>query len=291
VFAQGDLGLPIFEVDGVRVGVLICYDLRFPEAMRVLALRDAQIVAVPAAWVGDFDLAHPREGQPIGQVAAATVQANLNQVFVVAADRVGTDGDVTMLGSSTIASPYGEYLTGPLDRDTERVVVTEVDLDDQLASRARGDGIRPREDRRPDVYGDLLGYREQDATRLLSDVEGKRGYLLNMHRILAESDPEFLHAYEGLMTAAYTRDRLIDRRTAEFIYVAVLTALGSSEEHLIAHMQAAITAGATSLELLQVLEQTLPPAGVPRFMAALDAWEAVCGQASDRSQPEKARLA
>jgi predicted amidohydrolase/alkylhydroperoxidase/carboxymuconolactone decarboxylase family protein YurZ len=287
VFAPGDRGLPVFAVDGLRLGVLVCYDLRFPEAMRLLALQGAQLVAVPAAWVARFDPAAPAPGEPIGQVAAAIVQANLNQVFVAAADRVGADDGTELLGSSVVASPYGERLAGPLDGVTEQVAVVDVELDDHRTAQDRGGQVRPRDDRRADVYGELLGYRgaapaaasngaAPHAADLLLEVERKRGYVLDMHRVLAEADPEFLRAYEDLMTAAYTRDRAVDRRTRELVYTAVLTALGSSRGHVAAHMRAALEAGATATELLQVLEQTLPAAGVPRFMAGLDAWKDVC---------------
>ena len=67
VFIPGDRGLPIVEIHGARVGVQVCYDLRFPETLRILALRGAEVVAVPTAWTGGFDKATPADGR-IGQV-------------------------------------------------------------------------------------------------------------------------------------------------------------------------------------------------------------------------------
>lgn len=55
VFSPGDRGLPVVEVDDLRLGVLVCYDLRFPETVRIHALRGVDLVAVPTAWVGGFD--------------------------------------------------------------------------------------------------------------------------------------------------------------------------------------------------------------------------------------------
>jgi predicted amidohydrolase len=159
VFVPGDLGLPVLEVGGLRIGVVVCYDLRFPEALRILALRDVDLVAVPTAWVAGFDAAVP-EGPRIGQVDGALVQANLNSVFVACADQVGAAEPFTFLGRSVVADPYGRPVLGPLHPATPEVAVVAVDTDDVRAARHRGPGISPLEDRRTDVYGDLLGYRE-----------------------------------------------------------------------------------------------------------------------------------
>jgi 4-carboxymuconolactone decarboxylase len=111
-----------------------------------------------------------------------------------------------------------------------------------------------------------------DGQELLAEIEAKRGYVLEMHKVLAAADPDFLRSYEAFMEAAYLGERSLDRRTKELVYVAVLAALGSSQAHQLAHMRAALAAGATAGELLEVLEQVLPPAGVPRFMEAVEAW-------------------
>jgi 4-carboxymuconolactone decarboxylase len=114
-----------------------------------------------------------------------------------------------------------------------------------------------------------------EGEKLLEEIAAKRGYVLEMHRVLAEADPDFLRRYDEFLEAAYLRERSLDRRTKELIYVAVLAALGSSRAHQLAHMRAALAAGATEAELLEVLEQVLPPAGVPRFMEAVEAWSEV----------------
>jgi len=159
VFAPGDLGLPVVEVGGLRLGALVCYDLRFPETVRILALRDADVIAVPTAWVAGFDAAVP-EGPRIGQVDAALVHGNLNSVFLACADQVGAAGGFTFLGRSLLVDPYGRAVVGPLDPKEPAVVVVSIDLADARAARHRGPGISPLEDRRTDVYGDLLGYRD-----------------------------------------------------------------------------------------------------------------------------------
>jgi predicted amidohydrolase len=163
VFAPGDCGLPIIDLGGLRLGVLICYDLRFPEAMRILALRGADLIAVPTAWVIGFDAEPPDPATTrIGQVDAALVQANLNGVFVGCADQVGHTDAHSFLGRSLAADPFGRVLIGPLDPCRAEVAEPRVDLDSRDAAADRGGGIRPLHDRRTDVYDETLGYREPD---------------------------------------------------------------------------------------------------------------------------------
>jgi predicted amidohydrolase len=159
VFTPGDLGLPVVEVAGLRLGVVVCYDLRFPEAVRILALRDVDLVAVPTAWIAGFDAPTPPTAS-IGQVDGALVQGNLNSVFLACASQVGAAEPFTFLGRSVVVDPYGRPAVGPLDAVAEDLVVVEIDTDDVRRARHRGPGISPMADRRIDVYGELLGYRD-----------------------------------------------------------------------------------------------------------------------------------
>lgn len=160
-FAPGDVGLPVFEIAGLRLGVVVCYDLRFPEAVRILALRDVDLVAVPTAWVAGFDAVTSPTAN-IGQVDGALVQGNLNSVFLACADQVGSAPPFTFLGRSVVVDPYGQPALGPLDPVAPDVVVVQIDTNDVRKARHRGPGISPLEDRRIDVYGEFLGYRAPD---------------------------------------------------------------------------------------------------------------------------------
>lgn len=159
LFVPGDHGLPVFEIEGVKVGVLICYDLRFPESARVLALQGADVIAVPTAWVGGFDRTAVSSSGSIGQVDGVLVQANLDQVFIACADQVGTEGRIEFLGRSVVVDPYGNAVVGPLSPDADEVVVVDVDPTVAHEAQERGKGISPRHNRRTDVYGELLGYQ------------------------------------------------------------------------------------------------------------------------------------
>lgn len=168
VFAPGDLGLPIVDVGDLRLGLLICYDLRFPEALRILAVEGVDVVTVPTAWVGGFD----RDRVPmadIGQVRTARVLANLNATPLACASQVGRTGPFEFLGSSVLIDAFGGDVQPPAERDAERVVVVDLDRGQLQLARDRGDGMSPLGQRRTDVYDLRLGYhraeRHVDAAR------------------------------------------------------------------------------------------------------------------------------
>lgn len=162
VVNPGTAGLPVVELAGHRVGILICYDLRFPEAMRLLALQGAELIAVPTAWVSGFDPNVDVTSPRIGQIDAAVVQANLNQVFVACGDTVGRTGGSEFLGRSMVADPYGRIIAGPGSFTEEDLVVADVDIAEVARALHRGDGISPRDDRRTDVYSlSLKGGNQQ----------------------------------------------------------------------------------------------------------------------------------
>jgi predicted amidohydrolase len=157
IFEPGDAGLPVADLPFGRIGILVCYDLRFVETARILALRDAALIAVPTAWVGGFDRTPAADGV-IDQVRGAAVQANLDMTFIACASRVGSDGDLTYLGSSVIVDPYGRFAWGPATRTEEELAVVEIDLALATEARRRGPDLSPLQDRRTDVYDRLLGY-------------------------------------------------------------------------------------------------------------------------------------
>jgi N-carbamoylputrescine amidase len=153
VFAPGDLGLPVADTACGRLGLCVCYDLRFVEVVRVLALRDVDMVVVPTAWVGGFDTRPVAPGELCGQARGAALQANLNQVFIACASQSGRHDQFRFLGNSLVADPYGHVVAPPLSDDDETVVVVDIDLDAVAAARRRSELITPRDDRRTDVYG------------------------------------------------------------------------------------------------------------------------------------------
>jgi predicted amidohydrolase len=157
IFEPGDLGLPVVSTPIGRLGICICYDLRFVETLRILALQGAQLVCVPTAWVAGFDAQSWDDAGMCPQARAALLQANLNQVFVACASQMGRVGDLTFLGSSVLAGPDGACLAGPLPAQRTDIRIMDIDLDAAEAAQTRDGEIRPRDERRRDVYSLTVG--------------------------------------------------------------------------------------------------------------------------------------
>jgi 4-carboxymuconolactone decarboxylase len=117
----------------------------------------------------------------------------------------------------------------------------------------------------------------RDPDEALDAVRKERGYTLPLHEVLASEDPAVLSAYEKMMRALYLSGRRLDGRTKELVYVAVLVALGASEEHIRAHMEKAKREGATAEDVLETLELLIPAAGVARASVGLDIWRRAFG--------------
>ena len=154
-FTPGDAGLSVVDTDYGTIGLCICYDLRFVEVVRVLALRGADLICVPTAWVRGFDRRQYRDGELIPHAEGALVQANLSQVFIACTSQVGAGDGVELLGSSVVADPYGRIAGGPLSTVREQLEIVDIDVAEARRAQARSELIRPRADRRTDVYGVL----------------------------------------------------------------------------------------------------------------------------------------
>lgn len=117
--------LTLVTIDDLTIGILVCYDVEFPEAVRALAAAGAQLIAVPTALMA-----------PAHDVAEVLVPARAleNQVFVAYVNRVGAEGALTYLGRSMLAGPTGERTTAPTTG--EHLLVA--DVDPAAMARARG---------------------------------------------------------------------------------------------------------------------------------------------------------
>jgi N-carbamoylputrescine amidase len=151
-FAPGDLGFPIAETRIGTIGLCVCYDLRFVEVVRLLALRGVQLVCVPTAWLPGFDAERLDAQGMCPQAHGAVLQANLSQVFIACASQSGLAGELDFLGSSVLADPYGKRTLGPLQGEDE-VAAAEIDVAETARAQVRAPLVSPRADRRTDVYG------------------------------------------------------------------------------------------------------------------------------------------
>jgi predicted amidohydrolase len=139
--APGDQAVVSELADGTKLGLSICYDIRFPELYRMLVIRGARVIVVPAA----FTLATTRDHWET-LVRARAIE---NQCFVVAPNQIGPHpGGFSSGGRSLIVDPWGLVLAGAPDSET--AIVAELDL-------GRIDEVRDRipalTHRRPEVYG------------------------------------------------------------------------------------------------------------------------------------------
>jgi predicted amidohydrolase len=136
----GDEAVLTTTADGVEVGLTVCYDLRFPELYRVLAVEGARVLTVPAA----FTVATTRDHwEPL--IRARAIE---NQAFVVAANQIGKHPPSHRSGGrSLIVDPWGIVLAAAPDRDC--VITADVDLEAQADVRRRLPSLA---NRRPTAY-------------------------------------------------------------------------------------------------------------------------------------------
>ena len=126
--------------EGIELGMSICYDLRFPELYRILTVRGARVLAVPAA----FTLPTTRDHWE----TLLRARAIENQAFVIAANQFGPHpGGNHSGGRSMIVDPWGVVLAQASDREGH--VVAELDLERQREIRAR---LPALQNRRPAAY-------------------------------------------------------------------------------------------------------------------------------------------
>lgn len=149
IYDPGDLGFPVFETEIGRIGMLICYDGWFPESFRSCALAGADIICSPSNWV-------PVPHQPPDQRAMANLMcmtaAHSNQVYVVAASRVGIERGQPFIGQSMVVDHSGWPLTGPASTDREEILYATVDAIGSRAEREGNPFNQPLRDRRPTAY-------------------------------------------------------------------------------------------------------------------------------------------
>ncbi|MHB1392963.1 MAG: carbon-nitrogen family hydrolase [Clostridia bacterium] len=128
----------VFELDGVKCGLIICYDLRFPELVRTLALEGIKVIFVPAEWPAKR-LMH--------WTTLLKARAIENQIFVVAANRAGKSSSDVFAGGSAVIDPWGEVHA---EADfKEQIISAELELGKVEEIRSQMDILS---DRVPETY-------------------------------------------------------------------------------------------------------------------------------------------
>lgn len=154
-FAPGDTPPPVIDTTVGRIGLQICYDLRFPEWSRLLALAGAEVMVVPTSWV-----AGPMKEEH--WVTLARARAIENTCWVIAAGQVARD----RIGRSLAVDPMGVVVAD--GGEEPGLVLAEVDLERVRGVREKNPSLYHR---RPDLYGGLVAGR---ATRAPAQVQATR---------------------------------------------------------------------------------------------------------------------
>lgn len=155
-YAPGNTLYPVYKTKHGNIGIAICQDAWFPEVMRALALREAEVIVVPTA---ESVPATGSEGEEmLNSWYFDTLTALMgkspsfaNGVFVGVANRAGVEEDMRFFGASYVTSPYGQ-IVGQAERDKDEVLVTDIDLNKINEARRQFALLR---DRRPETY-DIL---------------------------------------------------------------------------------------------------------------------------------------
>jgi N-carbamoylputrescine amidase len=139
--------LPVFDTVLGRIGLLICYDAWFPEAVRTLALRGAQMICVPSNAPDDWVPEHHRRGELTMLNIHCIAGANANRVFVAAANRTGEG----YLGRSCVVDVTGGVLA-LAGASEEEITSAEIDVERAKREKRLTDASHAFGDRNPAVY-------------------------------------------------------------------------------------------------------------------------------------------
>ncbi|MDH4568856.1 carbon-nitrogen hydrolase [Pseudomonas sp. BN414] len=148
IFTPGNEPPPVVETAFGRIGVMICYDLEFPEWVRLPALAGADLLCAPVNWP---DGPRPPIERP-AEVVRVQANAAVNRLFIAACDRHGSERGVNWVQGSVIVDPDGYPLAGPAEEGGEQILIATLNLDEARNKRISQHN-HLHEDRRPELYG------------------------------------------------------------------------------------------------------------------------------------------
>jgi predicted amidohydrolase len=145
----GEQPWQVFDLDGLRLGMLICYDGGFPEPVRALALAGADLVVLPTNW--------PPGAELMAEHAVAT-RAMENNIYFAAVNRIGTERGFRFIGASSICDPTGKTMAafpGTEAGVLHAAINPEAARNKRIVRVPAKHIIDRMADRRPDLYGPL----------------------------------------------------------------------------------------------------------------------------------------
>jgi 4-carboxymuconolactone decarboxylase len=116
---------------------------------------------------------------------------------------------------------------------------------------------------------------QADQQAFINDMVKRRGYVLDYHKVLTRQDFPVMQAADNLIHAVYLKERRLDRKTKELIFVTSLTVMRAEKAHIQSHIRVALKLGLSAEEILEAIEIALPEAGVVAFQWGFDAWREV----------------
>ena len=142
VFEDGNTGFPVIEYNGLRLGAMICYDWRFPEAARTLALKGADVIVCPSNLVTGV------------WQSVMSARALENKVYIAVSNKIGVESsgeeELSFNGESAIYSYDGTYLA-KASKDKEEVITAEI-YPERTRDKSFNEINDIFEDRRPQFY-------------------------------------------------------------------------------------------------------------------------------------------
>jgi predicted amidohydrolase len=150
LFTPGSTAPPVIPTLFGRIAVMICYDLEFPEWVRLPALDGAQLLCAPVNWP-----AFPRpDGERPAEIVRVQADAAVNRMFIAACDRTGEERGVEWVGGSVIVDADGWPLACAAPAAGPTIIAAECRLDAAL-DKAISPISNVHADRRPELYGRL----------------------------------------------------------------------------------------------------------------------------------------
>jgi predicted amidohydrolase len=138
VFQPGNAGLPVFDLGGFKIGMMICFDYLFPEPWRIIAQQGADLVCHPS------NLLTENAHRCLPGISL------MNRIYVATANRIGNEGDITFNGKSIFTDPFGNI---PVMASPDQTEIISTVIDTDLSANKM---ITPRNhvfnDRRPEAY-------------------------------------------------------------------------------------------------------------------------------------------
>ena len=144
-YDPGNNGVPVYETKFGKIGIAICYDRHYPEYMRALALKGAEVVFIPqAGTIGEWP-----EGLYEAELRVTSFQ---NGYFSALCNRVGEEECLTFAGESFVCNPEG-IVIAKVKRGKEEILYCDIDPEKVKTSHAKKLFLK---DRRPELYKDWL---------------------------------------------------------------------------------------------------------------------------------------